>query len=150
MSIRPWAWPTLPFAAWREAPGGTLLLHSVLLWLLAGNVMLPDFNASLRVFAAKGSEDADALGAVRAPSSTQPLALKNTDNKTVAGVVNFLMKGPVAAGAAKCQRGFIVGRNFCSNIVDLDCRARVVSMQPDVMTSMPALLALDFEAAFPS
>eukprot|EP00959_Pyramimonas_sp_CCMP1952_P064304 1342920-Pyramimonas_sp.AAC.1 len=48
------------------------------------------------------------------------------------------------------QRGFIAGRQFTSNILELDMMARVASLQPVVHERNPMLVALDFGQAFPS
>ena len=50
---------------------------------------------------------------------------------------------------SKIQRGFIRGRQFTENIVELDAKAREYSMTVDA-SNMPALVLWDFAAAFPS
>eukprot|EP00959_Pyramimonas_sp_CCMP1952_P326673 6838084-Pyramimonas_sp.AAC.1 len=52
--------------------------------------------------------------------------------------------------APRSQRGFIPKRNFGTNVLELDVASRVYSSAPGATTDMPALVALDFGAAFPS
>ena len=46
------------------------------------------------------------------------------------------------------QRGFVYGRQFTLNIVELDTVSRMFSNMPQLM--MPILMLFDFESAFPS
>eukprot|EP00959_Pyramimonas_sp_CCMP1952_P137662 2881093-Pyramimonas_sp.AAC.1 len=48
------------------------------------------------------------------------------------------------------QRGFIQGRQFGTNIIELDAHARAYSMLPCAELDLPALVAFDFAQAFPS
>ena len=88
--------------------------------------MLIGFNDTLKIFTAKGSDDHDVIEVVREPSATRPLGLKNTDVKTISGAVHFLTRSNVAKGASRLQNGFIQGRNFINNIVDLDTQGRII------------------------
>jgi len=107
------------------------------------------FNHSLTVLPPKGSEPGDADRVVRKAEDTRPLSLKNSDNKTVAGVTNDKLAGVVAKWSNKAQRGFVRGRQGLQIIVEVDTYARLADM-----LSQPGLLALmiffDFAAAFPS
>ena len=139
----------LPYRAWlRAGPTAWLLLHEVACWLCAGNLMPCDFNDALFIFVPKGLEEDDELGIVRSPDATRPLGLKNTDVKCISGATHYLIKRPLAARAAPQQNGFVFGRNFINNVVDLDTRARCFAM--DRSLSLPIMLFTDFGAAFPS
>eukprot|EP00959_Pyramimonas_sp_CCMP1952_P029335 615825-Pyramimonas_sp.AAC.1 len=52
--------------------------------------------------------------------------------------------------APRSQRGFIPKGNFGANILELDVAARTYSNPPTASSDLPALVALDFGAAFPS
>ena len=58
--------------------------------LLTGCKMPIPFNDSFFVFAPKEDDPLDFLEVTRDSCDTRPLSFKNTDNKTVGGVVNFL------------------------------------------------------------
>jgi hypothetical protein len=139
----------IPYLAWLQAgPAGWHLLHEIGVWLCAGLDMLIGFNDTLIVFKPKGSELHDSVEVVRDPTSTRPLALKNADDKVISGAIHYVTKAPVAKCASRLQNGFIHGRNFLNNIVDLDSHARVFSMQKDL--NVPIMLFTDFGSAFPS
>eukprot|EP00959_Pyramimonas_sp_CCMP1952_P338137 7081178-Pyramimonas_sp.AAC.1 len=46
--------------------------------------------------------------------------LRSTGPKAIASAVNFKLKSMIDRGASKAQRGFIAGRNFLDNLVELD------------------------------
>ena len=107
-----------------------------------------DFSDGLQMFAAKGTAPDDPIEVIRAPGDTRPLGLKNTDNKTIAGVTNNAMKHPIAKSANKLQNGFVVGRTFLNNVTLLDTTARGYSMCCPQLR--PIIALFDFIAAFPS
>ena len=86
---------------------------------------------------------------VRDPSELRPLGLKNSDNKTVAGVGNRLIKGVTQLGIDGWQQGLIPGRNFLGNPVALDAIARKVSF-PSLGPNLPIFSCFDVASAFPS
>ena len=108
-----------------------------------------EFNASLTIFLPKGDEAGDAVGLVRDPANTRPLALKNSDNKIIATAVNSRIKSVVSRHSNKIQRGFIQRRNFVTNIVELDTYARITTNE-GTACDLALLAFLDFAAAFPS
>ena len=63
------------------------------------------FNLSLSAFPEKGEQEDDTREEVtRDPADTRPLSLKNCDNKTLAGVVNFgVLRRQLAAGLRKAS-----------------------------------------------
>ena len=99
----------------------------------------------------KGVEADDHLGVVREPTATRPLGLKNTDVKTISGAIHHCIKREVPRFASSLQRGFIYGRNFLDNIVELDTWSRIFAMKSmDPHLSAPIMLFTDFGVAFPS
>jgi hypothetical protein len=84
------------------------------------------FNDSLGVFAAKGDDEQDRVEVTRAVVDTRPLGLKNTDNKTIGGVVNMVVKPVLSKSAIWSQRGFVPQRQLIRNVLDLDTAARIV------------------------
>jgi hypothetical protein len=117
-------------------------------------------------FGPKGDEPGDNLEVVRDAADVRPLNLKNTDNKIITGANIRPFKPYATSHTHKYQRGFVPGRNFLSNVVDLDSAARLYSLYatgrffsdvpkseplPAGKTSLiPVLPFFDFAAAFPS
>ena len=73
---------------------------------------------------------------------------KNADHQTIGAVMNMKMRAVSARDACTLQRGFIAGRNFIDNIVDLDAHCRAYAMNPD--NCLPVLATYDLGNAFPS
>jgi hypothetical protein len=118
----------LPSSAWKAAGlEGAESLYLLFRWMAEGGNPPPSFNAGLFVFPPKGSSPDDATAVHREVKDTRPITLKNTDNKILAGVQNFALAPVVAEGACSTQRGFIKGRNFMQNLVDLDTEGRILS-----------------------
>ena len=140
----------IPYAAWLCTPLGPEHLTEVANWLAEGKLMAPSFNEMTQLFVPKGSREEDVQRLVRLPSETRPLALKNSDNKVVCAVANQRIKLPLARAARSAQRGFIAGRNFCTNALEMDSYARCLSVAPQAMQDQPAMLLFDFGSAFPS
>ena len=90
--------------------------------------MMGGFNDALFVFIPKGTEDGDEDGIVRSPCGTRPLGLKNCDVKAISSASHMILKRGLSERASKLQNGFVSGRNFLDNIVDIDSRARIFSM----------------------
>ena len=153
----------LPYIAWlHSGEDGYTTLWLVLLDLINGISMPISFNDSATLFPAKGELDDDHIEIVREATDTRPLNLKNTDNKTLTGIINLNMQPAIRSGAHTTQRGFIGGRQLTQNVVDLDFSAReqaiFTSSQSSAvnLASIPeecriAILAFfDFATAFPS
>ncbi|CAK0883697.1 unnamed protein product, partial [Prorocentrum cordatum] len=138
----------LRHAAWARAPRGAGILFDGLQWILQGSTSSWNFNELLGVFIPKGTEANDAEGVFRDVGDAKPLGLKNTDCTILIGVCCFELSRRVPAGPDSNQRGCVLGRNFCSNIVGLDAYSRVYSMGPQA--SPPLLVGFDFGQAFPS
>ena len=139
----------LPYSAWAASGDtGVSILHDSLLWIMSGQSLDISFNNSLSAFVPKGTRHEDATEVIRPPDETRPLALKNTDNKTLCGVLNAAIKQPLHKFSCHLQRGFIAGRNFVNNIVDLDTAIRCYDMSTP--QTYPLLAFFDFGSAFPS
>ena len=94
--------------------------------------MPEDINDGLFVFLSKADKDDDkdlsSEGVYRSPLDLRPLTLKNSENKVVAGVINWIIKPVVERAACSIQNGFVGGRQLIQNPVDLDFRARQDSL----------------------
>eukprot|EP00959_Pyramimonas_sp_CCMP1952_P093647 1959635-Pyramimonas_sp.AAC.1 len=140
----------LPYAAWRHGPMAAELLDEYLWWMMEGNSPMSSFNAVLGIFIPKGEEEGDQGGAVRDVQSLRPLGLKNSENKILAGAVTRPFAVKMAEVSCTLQRGFTLGRQFGTNIIELDTYARIASMSPTADSDLPAILSYDFSQAFPS
>ena len=107
-----------------------------------------EFNDSLPCFAPKGEEDGDSVEVIRAPCDTRPLALKNSDNKTVGGVFNRCCRDVIQHSASPLQRGFVPTRQLLENVIDLDAYGREYAVANP--RSIPKLAFWDFATAVPS
>ena len=109
------------------------------------------FVASTWVFIPKGfvEDSRDEFIVVVRPGETRPLALKNSDNKLVCSCWLRKLRAAVSVHACPLQRGFIPGRTFVQNVVDLDAAARQFGLQMGA-AKLPSLACFDFAAAFPS
>ena len=140
----------IPYGGWKATGEWGLCTLSLLCDSLLSGYLLPvSFNDSLTVFVPKGMEQDDETGIVRDPLDTRPLALNNSDNKAIGGVVNFLLKRTMARSACALQRGFIPGRQLLENVLNLDTHARAQGMR-DGGCRIPILAFWDYAAAFPS
>ena len=85
------------------------------------------------------------------------ISAKNTDNKTITGASIFKFKRWAQQNTHHTQRGFVPGRNFLNNIVDLDSASRIYSnyamgrgFSAVNIALIPILALFDFATAFPS
>jgi hypothetical protein len=139
----------IPYAAYAKSLDlSSVILYDTSVWLRSGQRMLIEFNDTLQVFTPKGEEELDDKEIVRSPDSTRPLGLKNTDNKAIAACTNSSIKHAVARDACELQRGFIHGRNFVNNIIELDAFGRAYAADPSLFFALMAFF--DFGSAFPS
>jgi len=139
----------IPYCAWKGAGDEAIdTLFEASLWLQRGLPLSWDFNEALTEWAVKGEEENDHVEVVRSPDSVRPLSLKNSDNKIICGVLNDKLSAPINQGACSLQRGFIKGRNFVNNIIDLDAHARAYATDTEV--NFPVMAMYDYGAAFPS
>ena len=100
------------------------------------------FNDSFAVIPPKSATEADDSQVTRAAEDTRPLNLKNTDNKSLAGVINTKLSRPIAAWSEKAQRGFVKGRQGLDNIVDVDIQARIADFLAH-SSDIPAIVLYD-------
>lgn len=77
-----------------------------------------------------------------------PLALKNTDSKSVASTVSAAIRSAVRSQAHLAQRGFMAQHNLADNVMEMAAYSRF-SATTAPAGGTPALF-LDLEAAFPS
>eukprot|EP00959_Pyramimonas_sp_CCMP1952_P369827 7745789-Pyramimonas_sp.AAC.1 len=81
-------------------------------------------STMLEGFVPKGTEEGDSEGSItRDAGSTRPLGLKNTPNKILTSVVIHGLGKATSKFIHFVQRGFIPGRNFGVNILELDTQA---------------------------
>ena len=59
-----------------------------------------------------------------------------------------MIKQAVSTGACFIQRGFLAGRHFTDNVIELDMMGRALAL--DRGNLFPVLSFFDFRAAFPS
>ncbi len=148
---------TLPYSAWRATgDAGIYSLLEVDVLLRSGNLPPITFNTSGASFLPKGSEEHDWIEVIREPLQTRPISTKNTDNKLIMSA-NVLELTPTFKNITHpSQNGFVRGRNFLNNILDIDTAGRLYSMKYESsdnkqsVSNIPISTALDFETAFPS
>eukprot|EP00959_Pyramimonas_sp_CCMP1952_P053270 1114241-Pyramimonas_sp.AAC.1 len=107
------------------------------------------FNALLGIFVPKPADDDPSAECIRPASGLRPLGLKNTDNKLITSVVFRRLSLALPHNLCDIQRGFVMGRNFGQNVVEIDGFARLYSADPSAASLKPALVSYDFGAAFP-
>ena len=94
----------------------------------------------------KKVQDGDENEIIREPKALRTVNMKNCDAKSVAFVANGVVATPLAEKISPAQRGFIRGRQFVHNVVEVDAGAR----EADMRQELGALLPLDIENAFPA
>ena len=138
----------IPYAARRgESAATTLAL--VFDYLASGLNMPVCYNDCVNISPPEGEETGDDVDLVRDPSNTRLLALKNADNKIIATVANSKIKATLTRRSNDLQRGFIAGRSFLRNVVELDTHARTLT-NDRAPSDLPCLAFFDFAAAFAS
>eukprot|EP00959_Pyramimonas_sp_CCMP1952_P374590 7845039-Pyramimonas_sp.AAC.1 len=117
-----------------------------------GQTLFPSAGATLQAFLPEGCHagDDDERGVVRSPDSVRTLGLRNIDMKVISATLNVAFWPIVQQTTSRTQRGFIAGRQFTSNILELDVMARTASLHPRARDQQPIPVALDFGQAFPS
>ena len=88
------------------------------------------FNDGLLAFLPKGAHGDDGSGGPglvgRMPGETRPLTMKNIDNKVIAAAVTY---ASIPTFQASIQQGFVPGRDFVVNLVQLDLGLRVNALR---------------------
>ena len=80
------------------------------------------------VFAPKGSQPNDPVEVIREPLQTRPLSLKNCDIKIIMSANVKTLELQYKDITHVTQNGFVPGRNFLNNILDIDSASRIYSM----------------------
>eukprot|EP00959_Pyramimonas_sp_CCMP1952_P124561 2604600-Pyramimonas_sp.AAC.1 len=75
---------------------------------------------------------------IRSPDKVRVLGLWNCDLKIISAVVNHATRPALQALAPPCQRGFVPGRNFGVNILELDVSSRILSVRPHASRDIPS------------
>ena len=136
---------------------------------LAGAPTPKRFNDGLWAFLPKGEQEDDGSSGPgfveRQPGETRPLTMKNTDNKLIAAAVTYATIPTFKDTVNPIQQGFVPGRNFVVNVVQLDLESRVNALRclcsrnvsspadllpPHSVANLACTLLFDFAAAFPS
>ena len=139
----------IPYECWRKTGDtGAIIIVNVTGWLAQGRLLDIGFNDGLQVFLAKKEKPSDDIEVRRSFDETRPLTLRNTGNKTVAGITAFALKFAVSRNLCPLHRGFTVNRQLGDNIIILDAIGRSFAL--DVLKFMPLLVLFDFISAFPS
>jgi len=148
----------IPYSAWAYFAKAPEILLEIDTLLRSGSGAPDGFNFSLGQFLPKGEKDGDAREIVRAPVDTRPLSLKNCDNKLVVAANVSALEPQYNRITHKTQNGFVSGRNFLKNILDIDASGRIYSTKyegsndnvKNRVCNIPITGAFDYEAAFPS
>eukprot|EP00973_Karenia_brevis_P082817 11481054-Karenia_brevis.AAC.1 len=148
----------IPNSAWKAAGlFGACLLHKLIMDMCTYSIIPWGLNHLRKCFIPKKRFISHLHGIAAAATDLRPLGLKNTDVKLCASSVCFVLSDFISVNAHFSQRGFIKGRNFISNILELDTFARIFSARsssrsfPDYDPFICSFLCLfDFFSAFPS
>ena len=91
------------------------------------------FNDGLWAFLPNGEQEDDGSAGPgcgeRLPNETRPLTMKNTDNKLIAAAVTYAAIPTFKDTVNNNQQGFVPGRNFVGNVVQLDFESRVNALR---------------------
>eukprot|EP00973_Karenia_brevis_P009063 1226564-Karenia_brevis.AAC.1 len=139
----------IPYAAWYAA--GESAVETIYLSLeacLNGQPLSDDEYIIVTVFVPKDLERELAGGVSCFASDLRPLGMKNTSIKIMCSSIDHSLCPQVQQTASKLQRGFIRGRHFTDNIVELDVVGRVAPLMPT--SFLPLMVLFDFSAAFAS
>ena len=149
----------IPNSAW-QALGlhGASVLYGVFVDMCTDATIPHGLNHLRKCFVRKKLFVTHRGGIAAKPNDLRPLGLKNSDIKAIASSVNLSMSPIVSKHAHFSQRGFVRGRNFLLNVVELDTFARLFSLvssspypPPDLFPlSCSFLCFFDFCSAFPS
>ena len=124
MWLRPFAagLDGIPYAAFKAiATVSVELLHRCLCTICDGGEVPDDFNSLLAVFIPKGVKDHDTeLSCKRTAGETQPLGMKNVDNKIMSAEVDHKVQSVAQNRIQHAQKGFVNGRNGTTE----HCRVR--------------------------
>ena len=137
----------IPITLWLGAGfASAQTMQAVYSELAMGERMFFHFNASTISFTARKNLAEDDVELVRAPKGLRTVNQKNCDPEACAWVANRTLATSLAAHISPAQRGFIKGRQFVHNIIEIDAGARAA----DLRQVRGAVVPLDIENAFPA
>ena len=138
----------IPFSAWRAAG---IELYDVMFdafdAFINGETLPPTFNTCNLAFIPKGEDPNDDILVARAPSSTRPISLSNTDNKYFALAINRPLAEVAKIIVHPRQRGFVQGKSLIDNVLEVEGFAQSYTIAE---AENPAIFLFDVMAAFPS
>ena len=85
---------------------------------------------------------------VRFSAELRPIGVRNTALRLISTVISRQLMHVAQSSVAWCQRGFISGRVFLQNLVDIDAISRVWCMQENAEAASPCLALMDQRNAF--
>ncbi|CAK0851288.1 unnamed protein product [Prorocentrum cordatum] len=141
-----------PCSARAESPHCLEVLRAACCWLLSGQGLFDAESITLLAFLPKGEDESDGVDGrcARPPDQVRVLGLRNWSSKILTATVNVALQEPLAKIIPLSQRGFVRGRNFGYDILEVDLESRWRSAQPDVVQKSPITVSFDFAQAFPS
>ena len=141
----------VPYAAWRNASDMIVYaLYQLYCVLFTESEPAEDFNHSWLILLAKGDHHDDEQIVARAADDTRPVSLSNSDSKLCESAMVQPLAGAVQDWACEDQRGFMEGRIIVDNVIEVETYSRILALESDGVTSLPALALFDFASAFPS
>eukprot|EP00959_Pyramimonas_sp_CCMP1952_P108701 2272938-Pyramimonas_sp.AAC.1 len=119
---------------------------------MRGQASFDSASITPQVFLPKSvSEDGAQAGQVeRGADKARAPGLRNCDVKVLSATMNAALRPILERVAPPCQRGFVPGRNFGLNVLELDVSSRLLSCTPHGSRDLPILYSLDYGQAFPS
>ena len=79
------------------------------------------------MFLVKAVAGHDSVAVLRDPMDTRPLCMKNTFNKLIVAANCNSLNSEFSQITHHTQNGFVGGRNFLKNLVDVDASGRIYS-----------------------
>jgi len=146
-----------PYSAWKHRHSA-MALQEADQELRLGHPAPTGFNDSCCKFSPKEDNSQDGRETLREAAKTRPLSLKNCDNKMIMEANMKACEPQFRNIAHVSQNGFVRGRNFLHNIVDIDAAGRIYSTKyvggneqiHNLVKNIPVIAPFDFSAAFPS
>ena len=123
-----------------------MTMQAVYAELAACGRMFYHFTASTISFILKKSLAEDEIELIREPKALRTVNGKNVDPKACAWVANSTIAPVLAEQVSPAQRGFIKGRQFIHNVIEVDAGARAA----DLEGTLGAMVPLDIPNAFPA
>ena len=116
----------VPYEAWSgDIDASSFVLFEANCHMLSGGFLGFDFNQKHAIFIRKD----DLLDRPPRPSETRPLGPKDSAPKLITSTNAKRFSPALARSVAWIQRGFVAGRQFTSNIPDLDSLGRIMALK---------------------